>query len=137
MDLITNIVLSPMTIRIMTGHTVLTKIDATVTTTVICTPVVPTLIARMGSVPTVTALMKVVSMVNLPIVALRLPANVTLIATMFMMNPMTIDTMTQHMRTDLMMIHIALSDGATLQNPMVPHLLPSLAKFLVLPPNLR
>lgn len=137
MDLITTIALSPMTMRIMTGHTVLTKIDATVTTTVIRMPVVPTLIARMGSVPTVTALMKVVSMVNLPIVALRLPVNVTLIATMFMMNPMTIATMIQLMRTDLMMIRITLSDGANLQNPMVPHLRPSPAKFLLLPPNLR
>lgn len=96
-----------MSILIMARHTVLTKIGDTLTAMVIRTPAVPTLTALMVTVPTVTALMKIVSMVKLPMLNLRLPANVTLTAMMFMMNPMTIATMTQHMGTNLTMIHIA------------------------------
>ncbi|KAK9541103.1 hypothetical protein VZT92_001174 [Zoarces viviparus] len=94
-------------------------------------PVVPTPIILMVSVPTLIALMKLVSMVNLPTAALLLPANVTPIATMFMMNRMTIATMTRHMWIDLTMIRIALSNRASLHNPMVPHLLISLPKFFL------
>ena len=120
----------------MTGRTVLTKIGCTVIATEIHMLAVLTVIALLVTVPTVTVRTKVVSMLTLPMVALRLPVSVTLIATMSMMNPMRIATMTQLMRTDHTMIHIALSNGASLRNPMVPLLLLSLAKFLLLPPNL-
>ena len=120
----------------MTGRTVLTKIGCTVIATEIHMLAVLTVIALLVTVPTVTVRTKVVSMLTLPMVALRLPVSVTLIATMSMMSPMRIATMTQLMRTDHTMIRIALSNGASLRNPMVPLLLLSLAKFLLLPPNL-
>lgn len=123
-----------MMILIMTGHTVLTKIGGAVTPTVICTLAAPTLIAPMVTVPMVTALMKIDYIVKLPMLALRLLASDTQIAMMFMMSPMTIATMTQHVPTNLT-IHIVLSNVASLQNPLVPHHL-SLAEFLLPPPNL-
>lgn len=113
----------------MTGHT-----GSIVTTMVMAlgihTPAIHMWI-RMVTAPTLTILMKIHVMENLPMTTLHPPAVVTLIAMTCMMNLMTIDTMIQHMWSDLV-----LSDGATLQNSMGPHLFLSLVKHLVHPPNI-
>lgn len=122
-----------MTILIMTGHIVRTKIGTTRTAMVIRTRDL-TVDARM-TVPMAAVLMKVASMVKRRMPALHLPASVTLIATMFMMNRMTTDTMTQDTWTNRTVIRIVLSNRAILQNAVVPHLLLILCEFLLPPPS--
>lgn len=75
--------------------------------------------------------MTLVPLVKLPTVAFLLQATATLTATMFMTNRMKITTCT---RTDRTRIPI-LSDGASLHNPVIPHLILSLPKFLLPPLN--
>lgn len=111
------------TMFIMTAHIVLTKTGPTVTRM----PLGHTQIS-MVTVHTVTALMKVTSIVNLPMVARHLPAAATLIDTMFMMNPTMIATMTRRMWTDLT-IHIPQPNEATLQNLVASRPLLTLAKL--------
>lgn len=125
---------------IMTVRTVLMKIggmaSGTVSGTVIPTPAGHIQNVLTPSVPTATDLTKAASTVNLPTMALRLPAAATPTATMSTMNPTRIGTMIQRMRTDHMTIDTVLSNGASLQNPSTRHLPLSPVQSLATPPNL-